>query len=75
MKRSIGNYECEIEEYDPEYIVVKFEDDVMHQPHQLMVPKRWSDEEIADYIHKYLYGYDEDGRHFPGYFDMWGGKK
>jgi len=60
----------EKKKFNEEKVVVEFVDPVLKQPHQLLLPKDMTDEQIQEEVHKYLYGYtDESGEHVEGYFD------
>jgi len=62
----------EKKKFNEEKVVVEFVDPVLKQPHQLLLPKDMSDEDIQKEIKKYLYGYtDENGNHVPGYLDVY----
>jgi len=63
----------EKKKFNEDKVVVEFVDLVLKQPHQLLLDKNLTDEQIQEEIHKYLYGYtDECGEHVPGYLNIYG---
>ena len=68
MKKKVGKWDCDVKETEYGY-VVSFFDEV---PHQLLLK---SLDNLEEQIKRYLYGYDEEGVHVPGYFDLVKAKK